>query len=173
MITKTDAAPKRAALLPTKNDLPEKARRQAVDLLNVRLSLAIDLAMQAKLAHWNVKGPSFQGLHELFEEVAQASYRFADDLAERAAQLGGVADATVQVVAGRTSLSPYPLDIFDGRAHIDALSTALAGFARHMRSAITEAADLDDEVTVDLCTEVSRKVDKLLWQVEVHAHTDR
>lgn len=173
MITKNVAATKRAALLPTKNDLPEEARRQAVELLNVRLSLAIDLAMQAKLAHWNVKGPSFQGLHELFEEVAQAAYHFADVLAERATQLGGVADATVQVVAGRTSLGPYPLDIFDGRAHVDALSSALAGFARHMRSAIAETADLDDEVSVDVCTEVAREADKLLWVVEAHAHADR
>lgn len=173
MITKTDAAAKRAAMFPTKIDLPEESRRQVIELLNGRLSLATDLAMQAKLAHWNVKGPNFEGLHELFEEVAQAAYRFADDLAERAAQLGGVADATVQVVAGRTTLGPYPLDIFEGRAHVHALSTALAGFARHMRSAISETADLDDEVSVDLVTEISRAADKLLWMVEAHLHTDR
>jgi len=40
----------------TLNDLPESARGQVIDLLNQRLADAIDLELQSKQAHWNVKG---------------------------------------------------------------------------------------------------------------------
>jgi ferritin-like protein len=43
----------------TQNDLAEKIRTGAVELLNQQLADALDLALQAKQAHWNVKGPSF------------------------------------------------------------------------------------------------------------------
>ena len=54
----------------TQNDLAEKVRTGAVELLNQQLADALDLALQAKQAHRNVKGPSFIALHELFDEQA-------------------------------------------------------------------------------------------------------
>jgi len=53
----------------TKNDLPEASRAKIVELLNARLSDAIDLQTQCKQAHWNVKGPNFIALHKLFDQV--------------------------------------------------------------------------------------------------------
>ena len=55
----------------TKNDLPIKTQSEMIKLLNARLSDAIDLELQTKQAHWNVKGPSFIGLHELFDKLAE------------------------------------------------------------------------------------------------------
>src|SRR5207237_2109074 len=60
---------KGADMYPTKNDLPETTRRQMIDLCNARLADAIDLQTQTKQAHWNVKGPHFIALHELFDKV--------------------------------------------------------------------------------------------------------
>ncbi len=57
-------------LLPTQNNLPELTRREIIELLNRQLADAIDLGLQAKQAHWNVKGPHFVGLHELFDKAA-------------------------------------------------------------------------------------------------------
>src|SRR6266566_611973 len=56
-------------LYPTKNDLPEAARLEAIELLNQRLADCIDLQTQCKHAHWNVKGPAFIALHKLFDEI--------------------------------------------------------------------------------------------------------
>ena len=53
----SDSRPDASRLYPTKNDLPEAARREAVELLNQRLADCIDLQTQCKQAHWNVKGP--------------------------------------------------------------------------------------------------------------------
>ena len=59
----------------TKNDLREKTRRAMIDLLNQELADVLDLGLQAKQAHWNVKGPHFIGLHELFDKVAEGAGR--------------------------------------------------------------------------------------------------
>jgi starvation-inducible DNA-binding protein len=54
----------------TRIDLPPKARGRVIALLNARLADAVDLQLQARQAHWNVKGPNFIALHELFDRVA-------------------------------------------------------------------------------------------------------
>ena len=150
----------------TKNDLPDPIRKRIAAILNARLADAIDLQLQAKQAHWNVKGPQFIALHELFDQVASGAAVSVDLLAERAVQLGAVAEGTVQIVAERSSLKPYPIEISDGRAHVEALANALAEVAARTRAAIDECGQIGDQNSADLFTEVSRSVDKHLWFVE-------
>jgi starvation-inducible DNA-binding protein len=158
----------RTQLHKTRSDLCEKPRRAMIHLLNQHLADVLDLGLQAKQAHWNVKGPNFIGLHELFDKVAEDLEEFSDDIAERAVELGGVALGTIQVISKKSRLSPYPLDLVSGRKHVTALSDALAKFAASIRAAIDLAARNGDADTADLFTEVSRGVDKLLWFVEAH-----
>ena len=153
----------------TQNDLPEKVRRTMIDLLNQHLAEAIALGLQSKQAHWNVKGPNFIALHELFDKVAEELEEFTDEIAERAVELGGVALGTIQIVGKSSRLHAYPLDASSGKSHVAALSRALAYFGKTTRAAIDTAARIGDAGTADLFTEVSRGVDKLLWMVEAHA----
>jgi starvation-inducible DNA-binding protein len=157
----------------TRIDLPAKARARMTDLLNARLADGIDLQLQARQAHWNVKGPNFIALHELFDQVAGEIGRHVDDMAERITALGGIAQGTVQVVCGRSKLDVYPLEIADGRAHVDALAAAIARFARSVRKAIDDAVKAGDAGTSDLFTGISRSVDKHLWLLEAHLQADR
>ncbi len=152
----------------TKNDLAKGKREKAIEILNARLADSIDLKTQAKQAHWNVKGPHFIGLHELFDQVATAVEAHTDLIAERVTALGGTAMGTARVVAQKSNLSEYPLEIVDGTAHVDALSTAMADFGKNIRKGIDETDKLGDADTADLFTEVSREIDKLLWFVEAH-----
>lgn len=163
------AAKEEPKLYKTGNDLPRQARVQVIELLNARLADAVDLHMQMKQAHWNVKGPNFIGLHELFDKIHAATGDYVDMIAERAVQLGGVAEGTVRTASKRTQLAEYPHDIADGTSHVNAVSIALAAFAHEVRSSIDEADDLEDADTADLFTEVSRGTDKWLWFVEAHA----
>lgn len=160
-------------MFETRNDIPADARAKLVDLLNARLADALDLAMQAKHAHWNVKGPHFIALHELFDKIAEAIEEHIDTIAERATALGGSAQGTLAAVAGATSLKPYPADLIEGLAHVEALSAAVADFGRKARAGIDEAARLGDADTADLFTEVSRDADKQLWLLEAHLHARR
>ena len=153
---------------PTKNDLPQKVRSRVADVLADRLADATDLMLQTKQAHWNVKGPSFIALHELFDKINDAAEEWVDLIAERIVQLGGQAEGTLQAAAARTSLAPYPISIVSGKDHVEALSSALASFGKKVRSAIDKSDKLGDKDTADLFTEVSRDVDKYLWFVEAH-----
>src|SRR5262245_64835981 len=112
-------------MFKTKNDLSEATRIQAIALLNARLADCTDLETQTKQAHWNVKGPNFIALHELFDKINDAVEDYVDEIAERAVQLGGVAEGTARMVAKRTSLAEYPAKAVDGRSHVEALSSAV------------------------------------------------
>jgi len=112
-------------MFKTKNDIPEATRAKVVELLNARLADCIDLQTQSKQAHWNVKGPDFIALHELFDKVNEAVEDYVDDIAERAVQLGGVAEGTARMAAKRSSLPEYPAKTLDGRSHVEVLSSAL------------------------------------------------
>lgn len=156
-------------MYPTENDLSLSRRSELIALLNQRLASAADLQMQMKQAHWNVKGPSFIALHELFDKVGEAVESYVDLIAERIVQLGGIAEGTVRVAAARTRLAEYPLTLGEGPAHVEAVARSLATFGQEIRSTISEANALDDADTADLCTEVSRGIDKWLWFVEAHS----
>jgi len=153
---------------PTKNDLPEAGRLEVIALLNQRLADGIDLQAQCKQAHWNVKGPTFIALHKLFDEINEDVAAYVDLIAERIVQLGGIAEGTVGVVEGRSTLLDYPLTLSTGAEHVAALSDALAGFGRTVRLGIEEMNELEDAGSADILTEISRGVDKWLWFVEAH-----
>ncbi|HEX3313797.1 MAG TPA: DNA starvation/stationary phase protection protein Dps [Gemmataceae bacterium] len=157
----------------TKNDLSESVRTKSIELLNARLADSIDLQTQCKQAHWNIKGPTFIALHELFDKVNEDVEEYVDLIAERAVQLGGVAEGTARMVAKRSTLSEYPAGLVDGKSHVDALSSALAAFGKAARKAIDDSANFGDADTADIFTEVSRGVDKWLWFVEAHLQAER
>ena len=152
----------------TKIDLAKGKREKLIGILNQSLADSIDLVYQAKQAHWNVKGPNFIALHELFDRVATELDTHVDDIAERITSLGGVALGTVRLSAENSSLAEYPHEITDGTAHVDALSTALSDFGKSARKNIDATDEIGDKDTADLYTGISRNVDKLLWFVEAH-----
>lgn len=160
--------PRATRLYPTKNDLPERSRTEAIELLNQRLADCIDLQTQCKQAHWNVKGSTFIALHKLFDEINEDVESYVDLIAERIVQLGGIAEGSARIVAQRSALLDYPLTLSTGEEHVAALSDALAQFGRTARMAIEEMDELQDADSADIMTEISRGVDKWLWFVEAH-----
>jgi starvation-inducible DNA-binding protein len=160
-------------MFDTRNDLPAGIRTRSIDLLNARLADAIDLGTQTKHAHWNVKGPNFIALHELFDKIAESVEDQIDTIAERVTALGGTARGTLVAVARGTSLKPYPEDANDGVTHVEALSAVLADFGGKVRAAIEESAKFGDAGTSDLFTQISRETDKNLWFLEAHLYAKR
>ena len=157
---------------PTRNTLPEATRRQSVDVLNKYLAAAIDLHGQMKQAHWNVRGPNFIAIHQLFDKVSTEVEDYSDMLAERAGALGGTAHGTVQVAAEHSILIRYPLGIADEAQHIFAVAGALAAFGQSIQEAIAKVTKIGDATTADLFTEISRGIDQQLWFVESHVVHD-
>jgi starvation-inducible DNA-binding protein len=152
----------------TRIDLSAEIRNGSIALLQAQLADAVDLFTQVKQAHWNVKGPTFIALHQLFDSVAEIVEEQGDSLAERITALGGRADGTVRVAAASSALAEYPLAAEGGPAHVAAVADRLAAFGAAARERIDRAAALGDAGTADLFTEISREIDKQLWFVEAH-----
>ncbi len=156
-------------MLKTRNTLPEAIRAKSVALLNAHLAAAIDLHAQLKQAHWNVRGPGFIAVHELFDTVSASVEDYSDLIAERAGQLGGTAEGTIQIAVKQSKLVPYPLGLADEDSHIFAVAAALSAFGQMVHGAIDASTKAGDSTTADLFTEISRGIDKELWFVESHA----
>jgi starvation-inducible DNA-binding protein len=152
----------------TRNDIAADAREKLVELLNARLADSFDLYSQLKQAHWNVKGPDFIQLHELYDDIAESVLGFVDELAERATALGGLALGTARMAAEASTLDEYPLAAVAGQETLAVIADRLAAYGASVRDAIDAAEELDDMDTADLFTEVSRAIDKHLWFVEAH-----
>ena len=162
-------ATKTRTMFDTRNDLSLESREKLVELLNARLADTLDLYSQVKQAHWNVKGPDFIQLHELYDMVAETVLPFVDEIAERATALGGLATGTVRMAAEASELDEYPLDGTDGQETVRLVADRLAAYGALVREAIETAdSELGDMDTADLFTDVSRAIDKHLWFVESH-----
>jgi starvation-inducible DNA-binding protein len=156
------------ATFPARVDLPEADRESLIELLNGRLADTADLYSQIKQAHWNVKGPSFFQLHQLFDQLAAGVLPYIDLIAERATALGGVAMGTARMAAANSILPEYPAEATEGPRHLKALTDRYALFTTNIRKAIEVADEHHDKSTADLFTKISRTAEKQLWFLEAH-----
>ena len=153
---------------PSRIALATETRERLVALLNRNLANTIALQLMVKQAHWNVRGPSFQFVHELFDAILGRLREHSDEIAERAAMLGGVPMGTADQIGGAVSLPAYDYDAVRADEHIRALSDRYAVQAKSVREAIDEAGALGDAATEDLFTAILRELEKDLWFLESH-----
>jgi len=152
----------------TRNDLDARLRERMIGLLNQQLADVLDLYTQVKQAHWNVKGPHFIALHELYDKLAEELEDPIDDIAERVTALGGVARGSARIAADESRLPELPLASLDGLKLTALLADRYAALAKSTRAAIGSADDAGDADTADLFTGISRGLDKALWFLEAH-----
>jgi starvation-inducible DNA-binding protein len=159
----------RTTLHSTKYPLSEEKRQEITDILNALTASAIDLRLQAKQAHWNLKGPSFIGLHKLFDKVANDLNESVDDMAERTVQLGGQARGTIQSVQNDTRFEPYDVEATDQMKHVEMLTTNLGAYIGELHQATERVADgIEDPFTEDLLIEIARNLSLRLYFLESH-----
>jgi starvation-inducible DNA-binding protein len=152
----------------TRIDLNADERQSLIELLNQHLADLVDLRSQIKQAHWNVRGPRFFPLHELFDELAERLLEPIDDLAERVGALGGLARGSVRMSAANTRLTDFDEHRTQGLDVTDAVADRIAYVAEKTRRAIDQSSNIGDETTADLFTEISRGLDESLWFIEAH-----
>ena len=155
-------------MVKTSIDLPQEKRSEMVRLLNQQLADTFDLFTQTKQAHWNVKGPQFFQLHELYDQLAEGLLAHVDTIAERATALGGAATGTARMAASATRLEEFPADPVGSLESVKLLVERYAEVAQSTREGIDQAEQAEDMVTADLLTQVAHDVDKALWFLEAH-----
>lgn len=154
--------------LSSRIELASNTKAEMIALLNARVADAIDLALATKQAHWNLKGIQFIAIHEMLDTFRADLDEHVDTMAERVAQLGGIALGTTQAVGAATTLPAYPTDISKIKDHLEALIERYAKTANAVRAAIDTADEAGDVDTSDIFTAASRALDKALWFLESH-----
>ena len=152
----------------TRIDISPKLRASMIALLNQQLADTLDLNTQVKQAHWNVTGPHFIALHELFDKLAEELEEPVDDIAERITALAGVAHGTARMASKASRLKEFPDGRIDGMHAVAALADRYAALAKSTRKAIDTADAAGDADSADLLTGISRELDKALWFLEAH-----
>lgn len=154
--------------MKTRIDIPSNSRTAAAEVLNARLADTIDLALSIKQAHWNIRGKSFIGVHEMLDTLRGELDAEIDTVAERVAQLGQTALGTLQVAAKATALEAYPTKGHAISDHLEALASRYGSVGNQARKDIATLEELDDPASADILTAMSRVLDKGLWFIEAH-----
>ena len=143
--------------------LPETSRQRIAETLNARLADGLDLHMQIKVAHWNIKGPQFASLHPLFETFALSLANHNDAVAERAVTLGGRAFGTARHVAKTSTLPEYPQETTRDMDHVKLLAERIESYLEGVRESRGVGEKVGDTDTVDLLTGIVTEFEKHSW----------
>jgi starvation-inducible DNA-binding protein len=143
-----------------------KVQERLVRGLNLNLANMTSLAVAYKQAHWNLQGPGFAQLHELFDRLADQTREYADLVAERAVTLHGTAHGTIEGATKGTTLYPFPLE----ERREDVLLKALVERAVAAIAEIRKGIDGSEEdlPTQDVYIEIARGLEKQEWMLRSH-----
>jgi starvation-inducible DNA-binding protein len=138
---------------------------EQVGILEGVLSGTMHLYLLVKTAHWNVRGPRFIALHELFEGVAQAILEYVDIVAERIAAL----DAPVTGALPQ-SLEQQDLALKDltEDGYLELVHRLLMRRVGELHDEIEVFERSGDFTTVDILTDALRETEKQAWLVRSH-----
>ena len=123
--------------------------------------------VKAQSYHWNVSGPQFSALHDLFQQIYEDHFRAQDALAERIKSLGGHVDGRYS-----TFLNSSTLMECDGRVTSERMIRNLASDQESLSASLQNLARVADEngdlVTNDLAVMRAGTHDKFGWILRSH-----
>jgi len=142
--------------------LADRLQRVLVDL--------IELASQAKQAHWNVVGRNFRDLHLQLDEITASARASSDVIAERLRALHAVADGRSATVSSSTSLPAYPQGEVDTAETVDLITARLEGVVATIRE-VHDDVDAEDPTTADLLHAIIADLEQFAWMVGAENRT--
>jgi len=142
-------------MLNTRSDNSSERGHRLIKLCNDRLADAVDLQLQCKHAFWNTTALEMK---QLFDQANKSVGVYADRIAERVVEIGGVANSTERVVPTWSHL----LCASDAlcRNHASTLASTLGSFAELTRQAIDASNEFSDFASADMFSEIADGVDK-------------
>lgn len=150
--------------MDTELGMKKKDMNQTAEALSSVLADSYFLYLKSHNYHWNVTGPRFAQLHELFEEQYQELAEAVDDIAERIRALDKKAPGTFREFSKLTSIEEKSGDM-DAAQMIDDLRTGHEAIARKAREAAEIAESARDEASADLLTERIKTHEKTAWML--------
>lgn len=125
------------------------------------------LSVDGKQAHWHVRGPNFQAVHELLDLVVDHARDYADAAAERVVALGLPIDARIQTVGAKATTPKLTAGFQQSEVIIAEVIAAIDATLVTIRTAVVELAQLDP-VSQDVVIEIARALEKDRWFLFAH-----
>jgi len=140
-----------------------------IDLLTCLLADEIVLYAKTRNYHWNVTGPHFGALHQLFEKEYDELAENADALAERIRALGGHAVGTLNEFQKHTRLKEEPNKYPSDRKMLANLLQDHESIIRSLRDDLEACANqFGDAGTSDFLTGLMEQHGKTAWMLRAH-----
>ena len=162
-MAKASAAPARSAPL-IDIGIDDKARKQIADGLGGLLADTYTLYLKTHAFHWNVEGPMFNTLHEMFMTQYTELWGALDLVAERIRALGFPAPGTYQEFGKLTSIEET-VGVPEALEMVRILVKGHEAVARTARKAFPAADKAGDESTADLLTQRLQVHEKTAWML--------
>lgn len=145
----------------------------AAKILSALLADEHVLYIKLRNYHWNVTGPHFYALHELFEEQYDELAEIIDDTAEIIRQYGAKAPGTLVEFQQHTRLSEEPGVYPPAMEMVRHLVDDHESIIRSLREGIESADDdIDDEALEDFLIQQMRAHMKMAWLLRSHLEGD-
>jgi starvation-inducible DNA-binding protein len=149
--------------------IAEEQRKAVVRILNTVLADEFLLYVKSRRFHWNVEGPDFSELHELFQKHYEQLGEVIDDVAERARALDGIAAGSFEEYLELTRLKEETAHRYDARGMIAALLADHEAVIRNLRRDLqTCSNEHGDEGTMDFLTGLMQAHEKMAWMLRVY-----
>ncbi len=135
-----------------------------IESLKVVLGKTFRLYVQTHGYHWNVKGPQFLKLHELFEDQYSNMWEALDEVAERLRALGASAPGTVAELMALAG-EPEAEMVQSSDDMVARLIEGHSALADCLRDAFKDAENAVDDVTAGILTDRLTWHEKALWML--------
>ncbi len=146
--------------------LSQDQRQGVIDLLNQDLSDSYLLVVKTKKYHWDVVGPQFRTLHELWQQQYEAISMNIDAIAERTRQLGGYPIGTVKGFLENATLREHPGDLPNAEEMVERLVSDHEQIIRNLRDHVDQCSDsFHDEGTADFLTALMEQHEEMAWML--------
>jgi len=142
-------------------------RKKIAEGLSNFLADSFTLYLKTHNFHWNVTGPMFNALHNMFEQQYTEQWGALDDIAERTRALGFNAPGSYAEFIRLSSLPEEPglAEAPDWREMVRQLTVGNEAVARTARKVLKTADDAGDDPTVDLLTQRLQTHEKYAWML--------
>ncbi len=145
--------------------LTDQQREGVIDALNCDLSNTYLLLVKTRKYHWDVVGPQFRSLHELWQEQYEALAENVDAIAERVRMLGGYPVGTVEGFLKMTSIKEHPGDLPTSTQMVARLADDHEQIIRSLREHIDKCEELHDQGTMDFLTGLMEEHEEMAWML--------
>ncbi len=140
--------------------------QKLVDILKKTLADEVVLTTKLRKYHWNVTGPNFFELHELFEKQYEETFEIADEVAEYIRIYGEMAPGTLSEFLELTRLQENPGTNGTANEMLQDVLEAHEALIRNLRTDALAAGDeIGDPAVEDFLIGILHKHQKMAWMI--------